>query len=72
MTKQGFFKKKNLSDNPNFKIDYKDTKFLSRYISEKGKIMPSRITNVTAKTQREIARAVKRARFVALLPYVAN
>lgn len=72
MAKQGFFKKKNLSDNPNFTIDYKDTKFLSRYISEKGKIMPSRITNVTAKTQREIARAIKRARFVALLPYVAN
>jgi small subunit ribosomal protein S18 len=72
MAKQGFFKKKNLSDNQEFKIDYKDVKFLSRYISEKGKIMPSRITNVTAKTQREIARAVKRARFVALLPYVAN
>ena len=72
MAKQGFFKKKNLSDNPNFVIDYKDTKFLSRYISEKGKIMPSRITNVNAKTQREIARAIKRARFVALLPYVAD
>lgn len=72
MAKQGFFKKKSLSDNPNFVIDYKDTKFLSRYISEKGKIMPSRITNVTAKTQREIARAIKRARFVALLPYVAD
>ena len=72
MSKQGFFKKKNLSDNSDFSIDYKDVKFLSRYISEKGKIMPSRITNVTAKTQREIARAIKRARFVALLPYVAN
>lgn len=71
MAKQ-FFKKKNLSENANFVIDYKDTKFLSRYISEKGKIMPSRITNVTAKTQREIARAIKRARYVALLPYVAN
>ena len=71
MAKQ-FFKKKNLSDNANFAIDYKDTKFLSRYISEKGKIMPSRITNVSAKTQREIARAIKRARDVALLPYVAN
>ena len=67
MAKQ-FFKKKNLSDNANFVIDYKDTKFLSRYISEKGKIMPSRITNVSAKTQREIARAIKRARYVALLP----
>ncbi|MBQ2883976.1 MAG: 30S ribosomal protein S18 [Alphaproteobacteria bacterium] len=71
MAKQ-FFKKKNLSDNASFVIDYKDTKFLSRYISEKGKIMPSRITNVSAKTQREIARAIKRARYVALLPYVAN
>ncbi len=72
MAKQGFFKKKNSSENQDFRIDYKDVKFLSRYISEKGKIMPSRITNVTAKTQREIARAIKRARFVALLPYVAN
>lgn len=71
MAKQDFFKKKN-SDGQNFVIDYKDTKFLSRYISEKGKIMPSRITNVTAKMQREIARAVKRARYVALLPYVAD
>ena len=72
MAKQGFFKKKNLNENSEIRIDYKDVKFLSRYISEKGKIMPSRITNVTAKTQREIARAIKRARFVALLPYVAN
>ncbi len=72
MAKQGFFKKKSLSEGSDFRIDYKDVKFLSRYISEKGKIMPSRITNVTAKTQREIARAIKRARFVALLPYVAN
>ena len=48
MANKGFFKRKNFSDNPDFVIDYKDTKFLSRYISEKGKIMPSRITNVTA------------------------
>ena len=72
MANKAFFKRKNFSDNSNFVIDYKDTKFLSRYISEKGKIMPSRITNVTAKTQREIARAIKRTRYVALLPYVAN
>ena len=72
MANKAFFKRKNLGDNQNFKIDYKDVKFLSRYISEKGKIMPSRITNVSAKTQREIARAIKRARYVALLPYVAN
>ena len=52
------------------KIDYKDTKLLSRFISERGKIVPSRITAVSAKKQRELARAIKRARFLALLPYV--
>ena len=51
-------------------IDYKDTKLLSRFISERGKIVPSRITAVSAKKQREMARAIKRARFLALLPYV--
>ena len=51
------------------RIDYKDTKTLSRYISERGKIVPSRITAVSAKKQRELARAIKRARFLALLPY---
>jgi small subunit ribosomal protein S18 len=51
-------------------IDYKDTKRLSRFISERGKIVPSRITAVSAKKQREMARAIKRARFLALLPYV--
>lgn len=54
------------------KIDYKDTKLLSRYISERGKIVPSRITAVSAKKQRELARAIKRARFLALLPYVSQ
>jgi len=52
------------------KIDYKDVKLLSRYISERGKIVPSRITAVSAGPQRELARAIKRARFLALLPYV--
>ena len=51
------------------KIDYKDVKLLQRYISERGKIVPSRITAVSAKKQRELARAIKRARFLALLPY---
>ena len=50
-------------------IDYKDVKLLQRYISERGKIVPSRITAVSAKKQRELARAIKRARFLALLPY---
>tara|TARA_B100001750_G_C15516964_1_gene608041 strand:- start:256 stop:492 length:237 start_codon:yes stop_codon:yes gene_type:complete len=54
------------------KIDWKDTKTLSRYISERGKIMPSRITAVSPKKQRELARAIKRARFMALLPYVRD
>ncbi|MDA0239684.1 MAG: 30S ribosomal protein S18 [Proteobacteria bacterium] len=52
------------------KIDYKDTKLLGRYISERGKIVPSRITAVSAKKHRELARAIKRARFLALLPYL--
>jgi small subunit ribosomal protein S18 len=51
-------------------IDYKDVKMLSRYISERGKIVPSRITAVSAKKQRELAQAIKRARTLGLLPYV--
>ncbi len=51
------------------KIDYKDVKLLQRYISERGKIVPSRITAVSAKKQRELSRAIKRARFLSLLPY---
>ena len=54
------------------KIDYKDVKLLQRYISERGKIVPSRITAVSQKNQRELARAIKRARFLALLPYVVK
>ena len=54
------------------KIDYKDTKMLSRFLSERGKIVPSRITAVSVKKQRELARAIKRARHLALLPYVVK
>ena len=54
------------------KIDYKDVRLLQRYISERGKIVPSRITAVSAKKQRELAKAIKRARFLALLPYVVK
>ena len=52
------------------RIDYKDVKLLSRYISERGKIVPSRITAVSQKKQRELAQAIKRARNLALLPFV--
>ena len=54
------------------KIDYKDVKLLQRFLSERGKIVPSRITAVSAKKQRELAKAIKRARFLALLPYVVK
>lgn len=54
------------------KIDYKDVKLLQRFMSERGKIVPSRITAVSAKKQRELARAIKRARFLALLPYTTG
>lgn len=52
------------------KIDYKDVRLLQGFVSERGKIVPSRITAVSAKKQRELAQAIKRARFLALMPYV--
>lgn len=54
------------------KIDYRDTQLLGRFISERGRIMPSRISAVSAKKQRELARAIKRARQIALLPFVSQ
>ena len=71
MARKPFFRRRKScpfsgSDAP--KIDYKDVKLLQRYISERGKIVPSRITAVSSKKQRELARAIKRARFLALLP----
>jgi small subunit ribosomal protein S18 len=54
------------------KIDYKDARLLGRYMSERGKIVPSRITAVSASKQRELARAIKRARFLGLLPYMVE
>ncbi|MGN0482160.1 MAG: 30S ribosomal protein S18 [Lachnospiraceae bacterium] len=53
-------------------IDYKDTKKLSRYISERGKILPRRITGNCAKHQRALTVAIKRARHIALMPYVTE
>ena len=53
-------------------VDWKDVDFLKRFIPERGKIMPRRISGVSAKDQRRIARAIKRARSMALLPFVAD
>ena len=50
-------------------IDYKDVKLLSRYVSEKGKITPSRISNVSRGKQLELSKAIKRARFLGLMSY---
>jgi small subunit ribosomal protein S18 len=54
------------------KIDFKDVKLLQRFVSERGKIVPRRITAVSSKKQRELARAIKRARNLALLPFVVE
>lgn len=51
-------------------IDYKDEKLLSRFISERGKILPRRLSGMTARHQRQLSVAIKRARYLALLPYI--
>ena len=53
-------------------IDYRDINRLKRYITEKGKIIPGRVTGTCAKHQRQLTTAIKRARFIALLPYVGR
>ena len=54
------------------KIDYKDVRLLSRFLSERGKIVPSRISAVSSKKQRELAQAIKRARQIGLLPFIVK
>jgi len=54
------------------KIDYKDVRTLGRYVTERGKIIPSRISAVSTKKQRELSVAIKRARFLSLMPYVSG
>lgn len=51
-------------------VDFKDEKLLSRFITERGKILPSRLSGTCARHQRQLSRAIKRAREVALLPYI--
>lgn len=53
-------------------IDYKDVRLLGRFVSERGKIIPSRISAVSIKKQRELTVAIKRARFLALMPFVSE
>lgn len=55
---------------PGERVDYKDVRKLQRFLTERGKILPRRATGLTAKQQRQIANAIKRARQIALLPYV--
>lgn len=73
MVKRQFFRRRKTCPftGPNaLKIEYKDIKVLSKFVSERGKIMPSRISAVNAKNQRALSLAIKRARFLALMPYV--
>ena len=72
MMKRTFFKRKKVCpfsgrDAPT--IDYKDVKLLQKFVSERGKIIPSRMSAVSARKQRELSQAIKRARYLALLPY---
>lgn len=53
-------------------IDYKDANFLLRFVNEQGKILPRRVTGTSLKYQRKVAQAVKRARHLSLMPYVAD
>ncbi len=68
------FKKKvcRFCEDPNLAIDYKNPDLLVRFITDRGKILPRRITGTCAKHQRHLARAIKRARIIALLPFVVK
>lgn len=72
-TRRQFFRRRKscpFSEPNGLKIDYKDVRLLSKFVSDRGKIIPSRISSVSLKKQRELSQAVKRARFLALMPYV--
>ncbi len=72
-SRRGFRRRKacRFCQNPDIKIDYKDAKALKPFISEKGRIIPRRITGNCARHQRELALAIKRARVLAILPFTA-
>lgn len=66
----GFYRKRVSPISPKDPIDYKDVDLLRKYITERGKILPRRITGLTCKQQRDLTQAIKRARILALLPFV--
>lgn len=65
-----YFRRRISPINPKEPIDYKDVELLRKFITERGKILPRRITGLTAKQQRDLTTAVKRARMLALLPFI--
>ncbi|MCA1904290.1 MAG: 30S ribosomal protein S18 [Cyanobacteria bacterium M5B4] len=65
-----FFRKRLSPVKPSDRIDYKDVDLLKRFITERGKILPRRITGLTAKQQRQLTNAIKQARILALLPFI--
>ncbi|MGL5509153.1 MAG: 30S ribosomal protein S18 [Microcoleaceae cyanobacterium] len=65
-----FFKRKTSPINPGTPIDYKDIDLLKKYVTERGKILPRRITGLTSKQQNDVTKSIKRARLLALMPYV--
>ncbi len=74
MQKRVRFRRKScpFTENPELVIDYKDTQLLRRFVSPRGKILPTRLTGVSARHQRKLAVAIRRARHLALLPYEAK
>ncbi|MCW6036594.1 30S ribosomal protein S18 [Spirulina subsalsa FACHB-351] len=65
-----YYRKRLSPIKPGDPIDYKDVELLRRFVTERGKILPRRITNLTAKQQRDLTASIKRARYMALMPYI--
>ena len=68
--KMTYFRRRVSPIKPGDPIDYKDVDLLKKYVTERGKILPRRITGLTARQQRDLTRSIKRARIVALMPFV--
>jgi small subunit ribosomal protein S18 len=65
-----YFRKRLSPIKPDDPIDYKDVELLRKFVTERGKILPRRITGLTAQQQRDLTKAIKRARLIALLPFI--